>query len=277
MASETQTGATGSVPDINTYQKNAKIVTGRTEKLGSSIAANAEACKSQPTELQSAPNTVLKPVENAGAGVNCLTDFAPGFDAGNSPGNLSGFSQSGKSGFSMQPIENTGTCAEVARPVARHKNDELPDEKTANCPTDFAPGFATIDAEDLFRYEVEFEQREQGTFMQVRVRSKDGSRFSYMIGTFRIGQLTKRQLARVQSKTLPADVKAAIAKGELDYEVIAGILARTGKGQVGQKRLDAQNAGVSNRTVSKVRSDQRRAGEAVGGNPAPATRSGLIN
>ena len=95
---------------------------------------------------------------------------------------------------------------------------------------------------DNFRLELEFIEQKSGVVVKLRERARftfDGKRPSNILGVFACGSLTKRQLSALRNKTLPPGVKAALAEGDISYEVLEIIFARPGKGAT----RAARNAG----------------------------------
>jgi hypothetical protein len=140
------------------------------------------------------------------------------------------------SGNDDSKVNATNARQKTSLQMPGYKPEELPEWQSFENP--------------IFRHEVEFNQKPDGTWMQIRLRAKDGSRQSIYIGQFRIGKLTDRQLKKVGKRTLPDDVKEAIADGELEYDLIREILARPGKGAT--KNRTRRVSGKGARTGSKA-------------------------
>jgi hypothetical protein len=105
---------------------------------------------------------------------------------------------------------------------------------------------------ETYRIELQFDPQSDHTKVQVRLRAKNSFRHSIVIGNYRIGKLTKAQLARAQNKTLPAVIKRAIAEGDLDDGLIYRILARRGKGESGDD-AQSQRKGIRSRSLAPGR------------------------
>jgi hypothetical protein len=121
---------------------------------------------------------------------------------------------------------------------------------------------------DVYRVELQFIQRESGTHIKLRYRVRfpvEGRRPAKVLGIFKCGDLTDRQIKQTQGKTLPPKVKEALSHGELDYELIEQLLKRPGKGRsAAGRRAAAENwfAGVAQTGFDE---SDRGCGQAGGG------------
>jgi hypothetical protein len=99
--------------------------------------------------------------------------------------------------------------------------------------------------DELSRFELEFKEKDGETHVKIRERMRfpfGGNRPSWVLGVFRCGRLTPRQLKAVKDKTLPPDVRGAIANGDIAYEILEGIFDRPGKGATAEARAAGTRA-----------------------------------
>lgn len=156
------------------------------------------------------------------------------------------------------PLKNGSNTPEIVRERPADKPAVSDLEKTANTPAEFDDDFTADDAieNDVYRIELQFftDEKTRETSLKMRLRSRftvDGSRPSFMLGTYPCGYLTKAQIEKARAKTLPPKVRAALTEGELEYELINRLLGRPGKGRsAAGRRAAEQNRVAPNAAVN---------------------------
>jgi hypothetical protein len=121
---------------------------------------------------------------------------------------------------------------------------------------------------DVYRVELEFKQLVSGTHIKLRLRSRftaDGSRPSFVLGTFKCGSLNDRQIKQARGKTLPPKIKAALSEGELDYELVDRLRRRPGKGRSAAGRRAAAQTWISGDALADFDQGGRERREAGSG------------
>ena len=120
---------------------------------------------------------------------------------------------------------------------------------------------------EVYRIELEFVQRDSGTHLKLRLRTRfpvDSIRSSLVLGTFKCGNLTDAQIKKARMKTLPPKVRAALAEGDLEYELINQLLNRPGKGRHAQARAEAENRDGANAYLDSNEGSGERGQDGIG-------------